>query len=355
MLHTMYKGVAVSIPCFARRRLTIHAQIRTSYRMPNCPTDRKISGRYDAILRLLAYYFCSLIIAALLTPVCFNFVLLWHQYSPSQLTNYLVRKGFVIFFERIRILALLIFLPSLLRLGHQLQLSHKFIHEFNRDSCKLSLRYAFLGEVLICFVVFIELFSGKQEFFFQLPELSGMNLLLLGKIFIGVLLLSVFEEFLFRGIIFDSIRRFAPDSVALIGSSLLFAYFHFRPQYQAPTTYGFLSGFQCLYEVILYTPKFIAWDKFALLFSFGVFLSAAVRYTKSLYASIGIHFGTVIALIFFQKNTYFLDGSHPISLQTIIDSPWTYLLLWGIALYFYIKKGHFKRPSIATKATEKTN
>ena len=305
--------------------------------MVHCTQKDLIFSKHSALSRLFIYYFCSLIIAAILSPLCFNFVLFWDQYWPSKLTHYLVKKGFVIFFERIRMIALLLFLPSLIKLSHELQLFHKNSNEQKNFCPQMFFKYVLLGIALISLVVFMIFRSATSKYYFCLPEFSLINLFFLLKIIIGVSLLSFFEEWLFRGIIFKSIRQILPDIFAIIGASLLFAYFHFRPQYQPPVYYNLFSGFQCLYEVIFHTLKFIAWDKFALLFSFGALLSSAYNYTKSLLAPIGIHFGTVIALVFFQKNVYDLQNIRPISLQSIINNPLTYVLLWGLTFYFYIK------------------
>ncbi|MDR1591211.1 MAG: CPBP family intramembrane metalloprotease [Puniceicoccales bacterium] len=265
------------------------------------------------IFLLFLFYFFALIIAAIGTPLIFNWVVQWNRQSPNPLNAYLLRKGFVIFFERIRLIAVLCFLPVIWRMYHGIY-GEKL--GFGRKNFRLFFAFFVFGGLLVGGI-----FAIKMVFLnFRWEVLPAFSLV---RAFAGALLIGVLEEWLFRGIIFKFLLDEMRPSFAFILSAFIFAYFHFRPTYSlsAVREATFSDGFFCLYEVIFHSLAGISWFKFAIIFSLGYLLAAIYFRTGKLSAAMGFHGGIIFSLTIF-KGSLFFSGAHVfLGSNDLFDSP----------------------------------
>jgi membrane protease YdiL (CAAX protease family) len=269
------------------------------------------------------------LIAAIATPLIFNFVVNWNIQSPNLLNTYFLHKGFVVFFERIRLLALFLFLPALWKIYRR-----KICQPtFKRLDYKIFRSFLALGVLLIGGI-----FAIKMLFLdFTLKAPSSFFLL---RVLVGTLIIALTEEWLFRGLIFKLLLQKMRPLFATIWSALIFAYFHFRPPYALPTSHRlatFSDGFYCLYEVIFHSLAGISWFKFLIIFSFGYLLAMVYFYAQRLRAVIGLHVGVVFSLTIFKTCVSF-PLRHPLfGSNDLFDSPLALsLIILTIALTHWI-------------------
>lgn len=110
---------------------------------------------------------------------------------------------------------------------------------------------------------------------------------------------SLLEEWLFRGLLLGFWLKFSKPLAACIGTSFFFAFVHFL---QPPdgsiiaTPQAPLAGFELLGKILLHftNPQFFITD-FAVLFVIGMILAMARVQTGTLWFSIGLHAGWIIA------------------------------------------------------------
>jgi membrane protease YdiL (CAAX protease family) len=264
------------------------------------------------LLRLLLFYFCSLLIAAIATPLIFNCIVSWHKQSPDELNTYLIHKGFVVFFDRIRLIALLFFFPALWKIYRQ---EINLLPDYpNR---KIFCPFFIQG---IWFVTGI--FGAKMlflDFTWEIPSLFFLT-----KALLGALLIALLEEGLFRGLIFRLLLDKMRPVLAFTSSAFIFAYLHFRPTYSFPLTRElatFSNGFYCLYKLIFHSLIGISWFKFLIIFSFGYLLASVYFYTQKLTAAIGLHAGVIFSLTIFKNCTTFPITRPIFGSNDLFDSP----------------------------------
>ncbi|MFC4991674.1 CPBP family intramembrane glutamic endopeptidase [Rubritalea tangerina] len=164
------------------------------------------------------------------------------------------------------------------------------------------------------------------------------------KALIPAIIVSLLEEWLFRGVLYDVLMRKLNTTQTIIGLSLFFAAVHFlsppKGQNVADPTHA-LAGFEMLRLIGL---KFLTPQSF-----FGVFLTlftvgATLAYTRArtgkLWLAIGLHAGWIFALKFTNKLTN-PSGEPPKILynNSIMDGilPLCTLILTGLALFLYLR------------------
>jgi membrane protease YdiL (CAAX protease family) len=277
------------------------------------------------LLRLLLFYLCSLLIAAIATPLVFNCVVHWHRWSPSTLNTYLIHKGFVVFFDRIRLAALLFFFPTLWKIYRR-----EIGSLSDRPNRKIFCPLFFQGMGLVAGIFGVKMLF--LDFTWEIPSLFFLT-----KALLGALLVALLEEWLFRGLIFKLLLRKMRPVLAFASSAFIFAYFHFRPTYSLPITQElttFSNGFYCLYEVIFHSLVGISWFKFLIIFSLGYLLASVYFHTQRLTAAIGLHAGIIFSLTIFKKFTTF-PITHPLfGSNDLFDSPLALLLIISATILF---------------------
>lgn len=131
---------------------------------------------------------------------------------------------------------------------------------------------------------------------------TGMDLpigKLLTKALLPALGVSVVEEWMFRGILLGLWLRVARPLQACVGSSLVFSVMHFLsppPGHVIADPTSVFAGFELLGSALLHftDPRFFVAD-FLTLFGVGLVLAGARVRTGSLWLSVGLHGGWVLA------------------------------------------------------------
>jgi membrane protease YdiL (CAAX protease family) len=276
------------------------------------------------LFRPILFYIYALCLTTILAPLVFNGVVYWHQHWPSRLTHYLAHKNFTIFFERLRLISFLLFTPSL----------WKFYRQRMADQ---SFRFFSLGKFFYFFTIG-GMFCGGiftvkmlvQDFCWESGDPLRPLGLLLPKLLLGAIALSIVEEWLFRGLIFQIFLRCVRPFYATVLSSLLFAYFHFRPHYSVSTQNTFVTladSFSCLTEILFYTFSHISLLKFSILFTFGCLLATTYFLSKNLSAPIGLHSGAVFVLMSCKQHIFFPTSHSFFGANDTLNSPFVLLAI----------------------------
>jgi membrane protease YdiL (CAAX protease family) len=132
---------------------------------------------------------------------------------------------------------------------------------------------------------------------------------------IGGLFIGVFEEILFRGFIFNALRKSIGVIAGILISSFLFSIVHFMRPIDPETVNQWNSGF------LLFGSLFArAGDAFlqeaCTLFCMGLVLATLCHWMKSIYVAIGLHAGWVWVMMLFrlftdnQENLVWLYGTN---------------------------------------------
>jgi membrane protease YdiL (CAAX protease family) len=153
--------------------------------------------------------------------------------------------------------------------------------------------------------------------------------LLLTKVALPALSVSVVEEWLFRGLFLGLWLRVSRPMTACVGTSLVFAFVHFLtppPGYVVENPAFPLAGYEWLGGILLHftDPRFIAAD-FLTLFGVGLVLAGARLRTGSLWLSMGLHCGWVVAFKVLNL-THLKTAEGPVNGMLIGDSLRTGLL-----------------------------
>jgi len=127
----------------------------------------------------------------------------------------------------------------------------------------------------------------------------------LGSIAISAVVVSVLEEWLFRGAILGLLARSLPRFSALFFTSALFSVLHFlKPDTADPQAIGWLSGFALIPGAFAqFREPWLVLGGFTTLFCVGWILGWARLQTRSLWMAIGLHTGWVVGIMGFAKVT----------------------------------------------------
>jgi membrane protease YdiL (CAAX protease family) len=259
------------------------------------------------LFRPILFYGYALCLTTILAPLVFNGVVYWHQHWPSHFTHYLAYKNFTVFFERLRLISFLLFTPCLWKFYRRQVANQSFLF-FSWGN----FFYFFTIGGMLCGGIFL-LKMLVQDFCWESADPLCSPKLLLTKSLLGAIVLSIIEEWLFRGLIFRIFLQCVRPLYAIIFSSLLFAYLHFRPHYTVSAQNTFVTlfdSFSCLTEILFYTISHISLLKFSIFFTFGCLLATTYFHAKNLSAPIGLHSGAVFVLMYFKQHIFF-PNSHP--------------------------------------------
>jgi membrane protease YdiL (CAAX protease family) len=132
--------------------------------------------------------------------------------------------------------------------------------------------------------------------------------------------------------------------LAIIFSSLLFAYFHFRPNYEPNPNFTFATfadGFHCFYAVAFRSLVGISWFKFSIIFALGCLLATVYFHTKNLLASVGLHGGIVFTLMVLKKWIFFPSSNFFFGSDDLSNSPLALLVILFLTISFSSYHIHF--------------
>ncbi|MEI8233640.1 MAG: type II CAAX endopeptidase family protein [Verrucomicrobiota bacterium] len=127
----------------------------------------------------------------------------------------------------------------------------------------------------------------------------------LGSIVLSAVVVSILEEWLFRGAILGLLARSLPRFSALFCTSALFSVLHFlKPDTADPQAIGWLSGFALIPGAFAqFREPWLVLGGFTTLFCVGWILGWARLQTRSLWMPIGLHTGWVAGFMGFSKVT----------------------------------------------------
>ncbi len=147
-------------------------------------------------------------------------------------------------------------------------------------------------------VYLIGLFAGV----YGAVEVGGDIVSQLLKIVIGMLLIGVIEEILFRGFILTALRKSLGPVTAVLLSSALFAAVHFIKPAEPEITDRWYSGF-LLFSNLFAEASDTFWPEVCTLFCMGTVLATLSYWTRSVYITIGLHAGWVWIMMLFRLFT----------------------------------------------------
>lgn len=295
---------------------------------------------------------CSLVMAAVIAPWLYQAGK--HLAAAGNLPAWLEwlgeacgRSKFGRFYERALQLSALCFLPLLCRRVRMLRAGGEPCGGMRRGSwqntaVRIAVACVISGGILWALgmlLVSCGAYVPKNE----VPRAA----VIFSKVLMPAVGASLFEEWLFRGVLLGLWLRFARPAAACLGTSLLFSFLHFLepPAGTAILNPGHpLAGFELLGKILLHftDPRFFVTD-FATLTVVGLILAWARVRTGALWFSIGLHAGWILAFqtfaLFYRK----VPG-HPLRPWGVGDSlrsgilPLVALGLTAVACHFVLKR-----------------
>ena len=259
-------------------------------------------------LWLIVYlYFGSLLFAAVVAPLVFRLV---HFLDPET-QSYIAGKPFADYFDRGRILCLLILFPLLMKRANLF--SWKRLG-FLKEGGAHFLRWFLIGVVMMLMVYGISFSFGileTREGWSWGKQIERIGLGLGAAILIGLT-----EETLFRGFVFRTFYLALRPWIAVVGSSMFFAYLHFKMPDEAMAhvpvgDIGLDDGLVSIwYTMTTFALKFDGLLFFNLTLV-GVLLTLTFLYSRNLWACVGLHAGWVFVIQSFIKTFDQVGVAHP--------------------------------------------
>jgi membrane protease YdiL (CAAX protease family) len=168
----------------------------------------------------------------------------------------------------------------------------------NPRHIKTVLKWACIGLLFAVIFMKIEALLFGAEVMF-IPALAVSPIKKLSKFVLCAAVVGTFEEILFRGAVLRAFYTACNPTLALITSSIFFAYTHIKVPLAAHVNsenIGMLSGFRCFTPMLFgFVYEFKIWQ-FAKLVLFGIILALITLKNKSLNQAMGFHIGTVLML-----------------------------------------------------------
>ncbi|MDE6431873.1 MAG: CPBP family intramembrane metalloprotease, partial [Opitutales bacterium] len=222
-------------------------------------------------------------------------VFLTFLHTHSDFGQYIASKGIEKILERIRLLFTVGLLPFFFKKCGIASL--KAIGYDFRDFNKI-LSWAVLGAFFMCAVEIVEILVRSQEIQISVDSLVNVCAKL-PKFLFCALVVSILEEVIFRGIMLRIFYTALPVNLAIVLSSLFFAYLHIgvpRAAKIASDAVTIFSGFKCILPVLfgfMYKFNVLLFLKVTIL---GIILSKLTLKYFSLNRAIGFHSGVVFAM-----------------------------------------------------------
>ena len=257
---------------------------------------------------LVGLYFGSMVLSGLLSPWVYWGVIKVSEGSSLEIITYLAQKEFPDYFDRFRWLAVLLGFPWLVKAclnrGEERKHFWRKIGFFAfRNSQKTLIRSFIIGSLLILSVVIAQIIAG--QFYWRETFYQNMGSLFLNSL-LGAILVSVFEEGLFRGVLFRIFLSFFRPIIAIIVSALFFAYVHFKMpdifwESTSKEVYWY-SGLQVAWGTLTGLAYTIRWVEFINLTLLGIILSSWTYQRQQLWSAIGFHAGAVFILLLAHRS-----------------------------------------------------
>ncbi len=288
--------------------------------------------------KIIAYLLGVVLLGALLAPPLY-----WLGQVCSQINalQFLKDTDFQRYFARSILISAFLLLPLVIRsigLGrlHNLGLSRNPL--WWRDIIA-----GFLLSVAVTAVLgFVAIHLGIYTWKGHLP----WNLV--AAVFLPALIVSVIEEFLFRGAILGLVRQTISTVPAMVLVSALFSIIHFfRPVDGQISVVQWYSGFDLIGKLFgRFADPLLVGGGFMTIFVLGLLLADSVVRTRSLWLSIGLHAGTAFGKMSFNKLTKQLTQAPPWfgpELTIGLGSVLTLLFLWFLIWLLFLRRAFSPR------------
>jgi membrane protease YdiL (CAAX protease family) len=264
---------------------------------------------------VVAWMLCTLMLAAVMSPWVYQGGKLLAAAAESRdlpaLFEWLGaacgRAKFGRFFDRSVLLAALILLPLLFRRIRRLKSASgtRIVEPRTRVPWKSALLQAGTGFLIAGGLLWgtgtILEVAGAFGPKAPQPDIAK----LIPKILLPTLVVSLLEEWIFRGLLLGLWLRYARPLTACVGSSLLFAFLHFLKPPAGTVIEDpahVLAGFELFGKILLhFTEPLFFLTAFACLFLVGLILAWARVRTGALWFSIGLHAGWIFTFKGFNK------------------------------------------------------
>lgn len=210
------------------------------------------------------------------------------------------RAKFDRYFSRSLLISALVFLPFLsVRIRH-LRASGEFhkTRMHRHPPLDIALQLAAAAMISGVLLWLLGMFLVNAGAYLPKANQAGFGKLV-SKVFLPAIGVSVVEEWLFRGVLLGLWLRYAKPTMAVAGTSLIFAFLHFLSPPEgvviADPVHP-LAGFRLLGLILQHfsNPHFFI-AEFVSLVSIGVILAWARLKTGALWFPIGLHAGWIIA------------------------------------------------------------
>lgn len=249
--------------------------------------------KFKGLTLLGIMYFGSLAFASLLSPLIFQ---LTHYLDPDA-SSYLANKPFADFYDRARLGFVILLLPVLfIKCGITSTASIGFKGSAITTSFKWT-TYG-IGMIGIVYIVLFAMDTIAPNHDWSLSKQVEQ----VGSAFIGALVVALFEETFFRGLVFRIFYTAFRPWTAILLSSLFFASLHFKMQ-DAPLSnlhhseiwfgQGLFASWQTL---TAFSTQFNA-ILFINLTLVGILLHQCFIWKQNIWANIGLHTGWVLVIL----------------------------------------------------------
>lgn len=249
----------------------------------------------NGVVWFLVVYLKILLAAVFLACLSYELVQGLVQVLSWNWLNYLARKPLCQYVDRWRLVCALFAIPILMR--HLKMSWYQWNFRFRLDIYVIN----FFGGIALWLVILGFIIWGTQGLVLnseaRVPYIA---------IFFASLTIALLEELIFRGFIFEVLKRKHSVKFSRIALGIIFALLHFSVCYSKESSSNILfQGFQCAYHSIVDTFGRIQWPYFFCLFFLNGILVNLRQIHRSLWACIGFHQGLVFILMLLRKQYLF--------------------------------------------------
>lgn len=257
-----------------------------------------------------AIWFGALLFAGLFAPIVYHGFSLMAEGNPDGVAAGLVARSFDKFVDRCRYLPILFLLPWLMIVVGLLGRSSGFLKANDLKGRPGSLRW-FFGSCILGVAMAALLVTLQLVFTWYWPgevSTTGGWLKVIGGAALSAILVGLIEEVLFRSLIFRIFYTGFRPKVAIVLSSMIYAYLHFSAPGEmlaGPNANpGFVAGLKIAGLNAL--GAFLNFNiiEFANYTALGALFSVLYLRSRTLWAPVGLHAGIVFIMLTYQRSVW---------------------------------------------------